>query len=156
MCRSTCGAYAYKGTYWKRYSGLGVGYTLLVAGGLSLGLALDHTGILKHYAQMLITLQLNSILLLCIFGFSNDIGQCYDQLNNNRFDGAHMYGNPSWFEIRSGIDCCTFIIISFIVAASSPSNSSCSTPVFLSKRFQVKWNNLWITGPLLAILILLL
>ncbi len=42
---------------------------LLVAGGLSLGVGLEHTGLLDHYAKMLIALNLNSMVLISIFGF---------------------------------------------------------------------------------------
>lgn len=43
---------------------------LLVAGGLSLGLALQETGILNHYAQRIATIKLDQIMLLCIFAFA--------------------------------------------------------------------------------------
>jgi sodium-dependent dicarboxylate transporter 2/3/5 len=43
---------------------------LLVAGGLSLGLALQETGILNHYAQQIVAINLDPLALLCIFAFA--------------------------------------------------------------------------------------
>ncbi|MGH7493035.1 MAG: SLC13 family permease [bacterium] len=43
---------------------------LLVAGGLSLGLALQETGILNHYAQRITTINLDQLPLLYIFAFA--------------------------------------------------------------------------------------
>jgi len=42
---------------------------LLIAGGLSLGLALGETGLLNHYAQVLISMDVNNIVLICIFAY---------------------------------------------------------------------------------------
>ncbi len=42
---------------------------LLIAGGLSLGLALGETGLLNHYAQILINMDVNNIVLICIFAY---------------------------------------------------------------------------------------
>ncbi|MBK6731385.1 MAG: anion permease [Bacteroidetes bacterium] len=53
----------------KDIQGMGWDTLFLVAGGLSLGLALENTGLLNHYAQMLSNLQLNSTFLLYLFGF---------------------------------------------------------------------------------------
>jgi sodium-dependent dicarboxylate transporter 2/3/5 len=43
---------------------------LLVAGGLSLGMALQETGLLKHYAHMIAGMSVSRIALLAIFAFA--------------------------------------------------------------------------------------
>jgi len=42
---------------------------LLVAGGLSLGIALEQSGLLNHYSQRLISIHMNNIVLMFIFAF---------------------------------------------------------------------------------------
>jgi len=53
----------------KDIQGLPWDTLLLVAGGLSLGLALEQSGLLNYYAQKLISKEINSTLLIFIFGF---------------------------------------------------------------------------------------
>ena len=63
----------------KDIRGLSWDTLLLVAGGLSLGLALEHTGLLEHYAKMLIGMQLNSIDAdFHIWFLGYDPCECYD------------------------------------------------------------------------------
>lgn len=42
---------------------------LLVAGGLALGLALQDTGLLSHYARKIIAMELGKLVVLCVFAF---------------------------------------------------------------------------------------
>ncbi|PWT87478.1 MAG: transporter [Acidobacteria bacterium] len=42
---------------------------LLVAGGLSLGLALQETGLLNHYAQKLVSMEIHYLIFICLLGY---------------------------------------------------------------------------------------
>jgi solute carrier family 13 (sodium-dependent dicarboxylate transporter), member 2/3/5 len=45
----------------------------LVAGGLSLGLALQDTGLLNHYAQKIVAMKINYIVFLCLLAYGSMI-----------------------------------------------------------------------------------
>jgi sodium-dependent dicarboxylate transporter 2/3/5 len=45
----------------------------LVAGGLSLGLALQDTGLLNHYAQKIVAMKINYIVFLCLLAYASMI-----------------------------------------------------------------------------------
>src|SRR4030095_13193408 len=133
---------------------LGWDTLLLVAGGLSLGLALDHTGILKHYAEMLITLQLNSILLLSIFGF---LAMILANVMTNSTTTTLMV--PICMAILPALKLEVALIISLasssalLLLASSPSNAIVfSTGYLEQKDFRLTGILFGLLGPLLTIL----
>jgi len=142
----------------KDIQGLGWDTLLLVAGGLSLGLALDHTGILKHYAQMLINLQLNSIVLLCIFGF---LAMILANVMTNSTTTTLMV--PICMAILPALKLEVALIVALssssalLLLASSPSNSIVFNTGFLEQKdFRLNGIIYGLLGPLLAILLVLL
>ncbi|MEO8149895.1 MAG: DASS family sodium-coupled anion symporter [Bacteroidia bacterium] len=133
---------------------LGWDTLLLVAGGLALGLALDHTGILKHYAEMLIALQLNSILLLSIFGF---LAMILANVMTNSTATTLMV--PICMAILPGHKLEVALIIALssssalMLLASSPSNSIVFNTGFLEQKdFRLNGIIYGLLGPVLTIL----
>jgi len=138
----------------KDVQALGWDTLLLVAGGLSLGLALDHTGILKHYAEILITLQLNSILLLSIFGF---LAMILANVMTNSTATTLMV--PICMAILPTMKLEVALIVALssssalMLLASSPSNSIVFNTGFLQQKdFRLNGIIYGLLGPLLAIL----
>jgi len=142
----------------KDVQGLGWDTLLLVAGGLSLGLALDHTGLLKHYAEILISMQLNSILLLFIFGF---LAMILATVMTNSTATTLMV--PICMAILPAVKLEVALIISLsssaalLLLASSPSNAIVySTGYLEQKDFRLTGILFGLLGPLLTILWVLL
>jgi len=137
---------------------LGWDTLLLVAGGLSLGLALANTGILTHYAGILITLQLNSILLLCVFGF---LAMILANVMTNSTTTTLMV--PICLAILPSLKSEVALIIALssssalLLLASSPSNSIVFNTGYLEQKdFRLTGIIFGLLGPLLAILWVLL
>jgi sodium-dependent dicarboxylate transporter 2/3/5 len=61
---------------------------LLVAGGLSLGMALQNSGLLEHYAQQMRNIEVHYIILLFILAYMTmAFSKCYEPHGNQyRFD----------------------------------------------------------------------
>jgi sodium-dependent dicarboxylate transporter 2/3/5 len=136
----------------KDIRGLGWDTLLLVAGGLSLGLALDHTGILKHYAEMLITMQLNSIVLLFVFGF---LAMILANVMTNSTTTTLMV--PVCMAILPSMKLEVALLISLssssalLLLASSPSNAIVfSTGYLKQKDFRLIGILFGLLGPLLT------
>lgn len=137
---------------------LGWDTLLLVAGGLSLGIALDHTGLLKHYAEILITLQLNSILLLAIFGF---MAMILANVMTNSVTTTLMV--PICMAILPDLKLEVALIISLasssalLLLASSPSNAIVFNTGYLEQKdFRLTGIIFGLIGPALTILWVLL
>jgi solute carrier family 13 (sodium-dependent dicarboxylate transporter), member 2/3/5 len=137
---------------------LGWDTLLLVAGGLSLGVALDHTGILKHYAEILINLQLNSILLLAIFGF---LAMILANVMTNSTATTLLV--PICMAILPSLKLDVALIIALssssalMLLASSPSNAIVFNTGFLEQKdFRLTGIVFGLLGPLLAIVWVLL
>ena len=127
---------------------------LLVAGGLSLGLALDHTGLLEHYAKILITLQLNSMVLLSLFGFS---AMLLATVMTNSTTSALMI--PICMVILPSLKLEASLVVALsssaalLLLASSPSNAIVfNTGMLEQKDFRLTGILFGLLGPLLAIL----
>jgi len=138
----------------KDVQGLGWDTLLLVAGGLALGLALDHTGLLKHYAALLINMQFNSVLLLVIFGF---LSMILATVMTNSTATTLMV--PICMAILPGLKLEVALIVSLasssalLLLASSPSNAIVfSTGYLQQKDFMLTGIIFGLLGPLLAIL----
>jgi sodium-dependent dicarboxylate transporter 2/3/5 len=137
----------------KDVQSLGWDTLLLVAGGLSLGLALDHTGILHHYAEKLTSLQLNSMLLLVIFGF---LAMIVANVMTNSTATTLMV--PICMAILPSLKLDATLIIALssssalLLLASSPSNAIVfSTGYLEQKDFRLTGILFGLMGPLLAI-----
>jgi len=133
---------------------LGWDTLLLVAGGLSLGLALDHTGVLSHYADILITLNLNNILLVCLFGF---LAMVLANVMTNSTTTTLMV--PICLAILPTLKLEVGLIVALssssalMLLASSPSNSIVFNTGFLEQKdFRLLGILFGLLGPLLTIL----
>jgi sodium-dependent dicarboxylate transporter 2/3/5 len=138
----------------KDIQGLGWDTLLLVAGGLSLGLALDHTGILKHYGDMLIALQLNNILLICIFGF---LAMILANVMTNSVTTTLMV--PICMAVVPTMQLEVALVIALssssalLLLASSPSNAIVfNSGLLQQKDFRLNGILFGLIGPILAIL----
>jgi len=134
--------------------GLGWDTLLLVAGGLSLGIALDHTGLLKHYGEMLSNLHLNSYLLLVIFGF---LAMILANVMTNSTTTTLMV--PICMAILPTLKMEVALIISLssssalLLLASSPSNAIIYDSGFLKQKdFLLTGIIFGLLGPALTIL----
>ncbi len=138
----------------KDVQSLGWDTLLLVAGGLSLGLALDHTGILKHYAQILTDMHFNSMLLLVIFGF---LAMILANVITNSTATTIMV--PICMAILPSLKLEVALIISIasssalMLLASSPSNAIVYSTGYLQQRdFRLLGTLFGLLGPVLTIL----
>lgn len=127
---------------------------LLVAGGLSLGIALEQTGLLNHYAQKLITIEINSIALMFIFAF---ITMLVSNIMSNTAASTVMI--PLGMAILPGLKEEVALIIAFsastamFLPVSSPPNAiAFSTGLLEQKDFRIGGALIGLLGPLLAIL----
>jgi len=127
---------------------------LLVAGGLSLGLALETTGLLNHYAQQLITMEINTIVLIVVFAF---ITMLVSNIMSNTAASTVMI--PLGMAIMVGYEQQIALIIAFsastamFLPVSSPPNAiAFSTGLLEQKDFRIGGILVGVLGPILAIL----
>jgi sodium-dependent dicarboxylate transporter 2/3/5 len=142
----------------KDIKGLPWDTLLLVAGGLSLGIALEQTGLLNYYGQKLITMEINSIVLMVIFAF---ITMLVSNVMSNTAASTVMI--PLGMAIMAGYKSEIAIIIALAASTalflpvSSPSNAIVfSTGYLEQKDFRVGGMLVGLLGPVLAILFVLL
>ena len=131
---------------------------LLIAGGLSLGLALEHTWLLDHYAKMLITLQLNSLVLFFIFGFLAVI--LANVMTNSTTTALIvpicMVILPA-FKLEASMIVALSASGALLLLASSPSNAIVFNTGFIEQKdFRLTGILFGLLAPLLAILWVLL
>jgi solute carrier family 13 (sodium-dependent dicarboxylate transporter), member 2/3/5 len=131
---------------------------LLVAGGLSLGVALEQSGLLNHYAQKLITLEINNILLMFIFAF---LTMLVSNIMSNTAASTVMI--PLGMAIMVGFETEIAMIIAlsastamFLPVSSPPNAIAYSTGLLEQKDFRIGGILVGLLGPLLAILWVLL
>jgi len=127
---------------------------LLVAGGLSLGAGLEHTGLLDHYAKMLIVLNLNSMVLISIFGF---LAMLLANVMTNTTATTLML--PVCMAILPALKLEVSLIVAIsssaalVLLPSSPSNAIVFNTGYLEQKdFRLNGILLGLLGPLLAIL----
>lgn len=127
---------------------------MLIAGGLSLGLALEDTGLLSHYAQMLITMEIDHVLLMFVLAYMTMI------VSNVM---SHTAGStvmiPLGMAILIGFETEISLIIAFAASTavflpvSSPTNALIySTGYIELKDFRTGGMILGFLGPLFAVL----
>jgi sodium-dependent dicarboxylate transporter 2/3/5 len=131
---------------------------LLVAGGLSLGIALEQTGLLSYYGQKLITMEINSIALMVIFAF---ITMLVSNVMSNTAASTVMI--PLGMAILVGFKSEIALIIALsastalFLPVSSPSNAIVYSTGFLEQKdFRIGGILVGVLGPLLAVLWVLL
>ena len=142
----------------KDIQGLPWDTLLLVAGGLSLGLALEHTGLLSHYADKLINIEIPSIVLMFIFAF---LTMAVSNIMSNTAASTVMI--PLGMAILVGFETQVALIIALsassamLLPVSSPPNAMAySTGLLEQKDFRIGGVIVGLLGPLLAILWVLL
>jgi sodium-dependent dicarboxylate transporter 2/3/5 len=142
----------------KDIQGLPWDTLLLVAGGLSLGLALEQTGLLNHYAQMLITVKLNSMVLIGIFAFLTMI---VSNIMSNTAASTIMIPLGMAILVAFKLEVALIIAISastamFLPVSSPPNAIVFSTGLLEQKDFRLGGLLIGILGPILAIFWVLL
>lgn len=131
---------------------------LLVAGGLSLGLALEQSGLMTFYANKLITLQVNSTIMLLILAFFTMIVSNF--MSNT---AASTVMIPLGIAILSSMKLEVALIVAFaasssmLLPVSSPTNAIVFSTGFLEQKdFRLSGFLVGILGPVLAIIWVLL
>lgn len=131
---------------------------LLVAGGLSLGIALEQSGLLNHYSQKLISIHMNNIVLMFIFAF---ITMLVSNIMSNSAASTVMI--PLGIAILVGFEKEIAMIVAFsastamFLPVSSPPNAiAYSTGMIEQKDFRIGGILVGLLGPVLAVLWVLL
>jgi sodium-dependent dicarboxylate transporter 2/3/5 len=142
----------------KDVQGLPWDTLLLVAGGLSLGLALENTGLLSHYAHKLITMEINSVILLFILAFMTML---VSNIMSNTAASTVMI--PLGMAILPGFRTEVALIIAlsassamFLPVSSPPNAIAFSTGLLEQRDFRIGGVIVGLLGPLLAIFWVLL
>lgn len=142
----------------KDIQGLPWDTLLLVAGGLSLGIALENTGLLSHYGNILISMDLQNILLIFIFAY---ITMLVSNIMSNSAASTVMI--PLGMAILAGLKLEVALIIAFAASSamflpvSTPPNAIVfSTGLIQQKDFRIGGILVGLLGPLLAIIWVLL
>ena len=138
----------------KDVQGLPWDTLLLVAGGLSLGLALENTGLLNHYAQKLIQIEINSYVLMFVFAF---LTMLVSNIMSNTAASTVMI--PLGMAIMVGFEKEIALIIAlsastamFLPVSSPPNAIAFSTGFLQQKDFRLGGILVGLLGPVLAIL----
>jgi sodium-dependent dicarboxylate transporter 2/3/5 len=142
----------------KDVQGLPWDTLLLVAGGLSLGIALEQTGLLNHYAQLLITVKIDTIVLMFIFAFltmlvSNIMSNTAASTVMIPLGMAIMVGYEQQIALIIGLSASTAM---FLPVSSPPNAIAYSTGLLEQKDFRIGGILVGVLGPLMAILWVLL
>jgi sodium-dependent dicarboxylate transporter 2/3/5 len=138
----------------KDVQGLPWDTLLLVAGGLSLGLALENTGLLNHYAQKLVQVEINNMVLIVIFAF---LTMLVSNIMSNTAASTVMI--PLGMAILPDLKLEVAMIIAlsastamFLPVSSPPNAIAFSTGFLQQKDFRLGGILVGLLGPVLAIL----
>ena len=142
----------------KDIQGLPWDTLLLVAGGLSLGLALEQTGLLNHYADILIAMKLNSMVLIFVFAY---LTMLVSNIMSNTAASTVMI--PLGMAILPDLKLEVAMVIAisastamFLPVSTPPNAIAFSTGLLEQKDFRLAGILVGLLGPLLAILWVLL
>jgi sodium-dependent dicarboxylate transporter 2/3/5 len=138
----------------KDVQGLPWDTLLLVAGGLSLGLALENAGLLNHYAQKLTGFNINRYVLMAVFAF---ITMLVSNIMSNTAASTVMIplGLAIFPEFKTEIALIIALSAStamFLPVSSPPNAISFSTGFLEQKDFRIGGILVGLLGPLLAII----
>lgn len=127
---------------------------LLVAGGLSLGLAMEQTGLLTHYANILISMDVNNYLLFFIFAFSVMI---ISNIMSNTAASTVMIPLGIAIMLTFNLEIALIIALSastsMLLPVSTPPNAIVYSTGFLKQKdFRIGGILVGLLGPLLIIL----
>ena len=142
----------------KDVQGLPWDTLLLVAGGLSLGMALQNSGLLEHYAQQLRDIKVHHIVLIFILAymtmaFSNVMSHTATSTILVPLGIAVVTGFESQIAIIIGLAASTAL---FLPVSTPPNAIAYSTGMLKISDFRVGGFVVGLLGPLLAILWVLL
>lgn len=142
----------------KDIQGLPWDTLLLVAGGLSLGVALEQSGLLNYYAQKLISMEINNTLLIFIFAF---LTMFVSNIMSNTAASTVMI--PLGMAILVGFKTEVALIVAlsastamFLPVSTPPNAIAYSTGLLEQKDFRIGGILIGLLGPALAILWVLL
>jgi len=138
----------------KDIQGLPWDTLLLVAGGLSLGLALESTGLMTFYAQKLISMNINTIVLMFVFAYFTML---VSNIMSNTAASTVMIplGMALLTVFQAEIALIVAIAAStamFLPVSSPPNAIAYSTGLLAQKDFRIGGFIVGGLGPLLAIL----
>ena len=126
---------------------------LLVAGGLSLGLALENTGLLRHYAEKLLQFDFSTLVLIGIIAFFTML---VSNIMSNTAASTVMI--PLGMALLTGYQMEIGLVVAFAASTamflpvSSPPNAvAYSTGLLEIKDFRLGGTLVGLLGPLLAI-----
>lgn len=142
----------------KDIQGLPWDTLLLVAGGLSLGVALEQSGLLNYYAQKLISREINSTLLIFIFAF---LTMFVSNIMSNTAASTVMIPLGIAILVALKTEIALIIAISastamFLPVSTPPNAIAYSTGLLEQKDFRIGGILIGLLGPSLAILWVLL
>ncbi len=142
----------------KDVQGLPWDTLLLVAGGLSLGIALQNSGLLEHYAQQLRNIKVHYIILIVLFAymtmlFSNIMSNTATSTVLVPLGIAILVGFESQVSIIIGLSASTAL---FLPVSTPPNAIAYSTGFLKVSDFRIGGIMVGLLGPLLAILWVLL
>lgn len=142
----------------KDIQGLPWDTLLLVAGGLSLGVALEQSGLLNYYAQKLISMDINNLLLISILAF---LTMFVSNIMSNTAASTVMI--PLGMAILIGLESEVALIIAlsastamFLPVSTPPNAIAYSTGLLEQKDFRIGGILIGLLGPALAIVWVLL
>jgi solute carrier family 13 (sodium-dependent dicarboxylate transporter), member 2/3/5 len=127
---------------------------LLVAGGLSLGMALQNSGLLEHYAQQMRNIKIHYIILLFLLAymtmaFSNVMSHTATSTVLIPLGIAILIGHETQVAIIIGLASSTALLL----PVSTPPNAiAYSTGLLKISDFRIGGLVIGLLGPLLAIL----
>jgi solute carrier family 13 (sodium-dependent dicarboxylate transporter), member 2/3/5 len=138
----------------KDIQGLPWDTLLLVAGGLSLGLALEQTGLLNYYAQKLISMGLSSMVLIFIFAY---LTMLVSNIMSNTAASTVMIPLGMAILVALKLEVALIIAIAastamFLPVSTPPNAIVFSTGLVEQKDFRLGGILVGLLGPLLAIL----
>ena len=127
---------------------------LLVAGGLSLGLAMENTGLLSYYANKLLVMEVNSYLLIFILAYATML---FSNIMSNTATSTVMIPLGIAILIALKVEITLIIALSastamFLPVSTPPNAIAFSTGLVEQKDFRLGGILIGLLGPLLIIL----
>ena len=131
---------------------------LLVAGGLSLGLALESTGLLTHYGNLLISMDASFYLLIFIFAFAT---MFFSNIMSNTATSTVLIPLGIAIMVAFKMEITLIIALSsstamFLSVSTPPNAIAFSTGLLDQKDFRMGGILMGILGPILVIVWVLL
>lgn len=131
---------------------------LLVAGGLSLGLALEKSGLLQYYSDKLISMEISNTILIIVFAF---LTMLVSNIMSNTAASTVMIPLGITILVSLKIEIAVIIALAassamFLPVSTPPNAIAYSTGLLEQKDFRIGGILIGLLGPALAILWVLL